>query len=214
MPTERGTVFARVGGSGPPILLLHGYPQTHLMWHTVAPTLAGRFTVVAADLPGYGESFRPVPAAGPPAARQAGARARTSCRRCGRSATTGSWSPATTAAGGSRTGWPWTTRTRVLAAAAFDVVPTGEVWARADAATALAYWHWGFLAQPAPLPERMIAADPDAFFDLHVRRLGLGRATGRYPDALMAAYRAHPRRRHGGRGHLRGLPGRGERRPR
>ena len=70
---------------------------------------------------------------------------------------------------------------RVTAAAVLDVVPTGEVWARADAAMALGYWHWAFLAQPAPLPERLIGADPDAFFDLHVRALGLGGAPDRYP---------------------------------
>jgi pimeloyl-ACP methyl ester carboxylesterase len=57
--TPRGPVHARVGGSGPPLLVLHGYPQTHLMWHPVAPALAERFTVVAADLPGYGDSFLP-----------------------------------------------------------------------------------------------------------------------------------------------------------
>jgi alpha/beta hydrolase fold len=61
LPAGRGIVFARVGGSGPPLLLLHGYPQTHLMWHTAAPLLVDRYTVVAADLPGYGASFRPVP---------------------------------------------------------------------------------------------------------------------------------------------------------
>ena len=54
---------------------------------------------------------------------------------------------------------------------------------------ALGYWHWAFLAQPAPLPERLIAADPDAFFDFHVRALGLGREPGRYPPELMANYR-------------------------
>ena len=69
-------------------------------------------------------------------------------------------------------------RERVAAAAVLDVVPTGEVWARADAGMALGYWRWSFLAQPAPLPERLIAADPDAFFDLHVRALGLGRRAG------------------------------------
>lgn len=63
LPTRRGDVHARVGGSGPPVLLLHGYPQTHLMWHGVAGPLAQRYTVVAPDLPGYGGSFRPVPAA-------------------------------------------------------------------------------------------------------------------------------------------------------
>ena len=59
--TGRGRVFARVGGEGPPLLLLHGYPQTHLMWHSTAPLLTGRHTVVVADLPGYGASFRPTP---------------------------------------------------------------------------------------------------------------------------------------------------------
>ena len=59
--TGRGRVFARVGGEGPPLLLLHGYPQTHLMWHSTAPLLTGRHTVVVADLPGYGASFRPDP---------------------------------------------------------------------------------------------------------------------------------------------------------
>jgi haloacetate dehalogenase len=63
------------------------------------------------------------------------------------------------------------------------------VWSRADARLALLYWYWSFLAQPAPLPERLIAADPDAFFDLHVRALGLGGEPDRYPADLMAAYR-------------------------
>ena len=67
-------------------------------------------------------------------------------------------------------------RERVDRLAVLDIVPTGEVWARADAAVARGYWHWAFLALPAPLPERLIAGDPDAFFDLHVRgQLGLGR---------------------------------------
>jgi haloacetate dehalogenase len=63
LTTERGEIHARVGGSGPPLLLLHGYPETHLMWHAAAPLLAERFTVVATDLSGYGDSLRPVPAA-------------------------------------------------------------------------------------------------------------------------------------------------------
>ena len=60
--TDRGPIHVRVGGSGPPLLALHGYPETHLMWHGCAEELARRFTVVAADLPGYGDSHRPVPA--------------------------------------------------------------------------------------------------------------------------------------------------------
>ena len=113
----------------------------------------------------------------------------TSSRSCGSSATRAGRSPATIAVGASPTGWRWTTPTRVTAAAAFDVVPTGEVWARADAQLALLYWHWSFLAQPAPLPERLIGADPGAFFDYHVRALGIGVTPGRYPDALVSAYR-------------------------
>jgi haloacetate dehalogenase len=62
LATERGTIHARVGGSGPPLLLLHGYPETHLMWHSCAAALAERFTVVATDLSGYGDSLRPAPA--------------------------------------------------------------------------------------------------------------------------------------------------------
>ncbi len=95
--------------------------------------------------------------------------------------------PATTAAVGSPIAWRYPER--VEAVAVLDVVPTGEVWARADARLALTYWHWAFLAQPAPLPERLIAGDPDAFFDLHVRALGLGGEADRYPADLMAAYR-------------------------
>ena len=75
-----GSVFARVGGAGPPLLLLHGYPQTHVMWHGAAARLVDRFTVVVADLPGYGASFRPTPAADHAAALQAGARRPTWCR--------------------------------------------------------------------------------------------------------------------------------------
>src|SRR5689334_3439210 len=59
LSTPRGAVHAVVKGDGPPLLLVHGFPQTHLMWHGVAPALAERFTVVAVDLPGYGASFRP-----------------------------------------------------------------------------------------------------------------------------------------------------------
>ncbi|MDA0182931.1 alpha/beta hydrolase [Solirubrobacter phytolaccae] len=186
--TDRGVIFARVGGSGPPLLLLHGYPQTHRMWHAAAARLAERFTVVATDLAGYGASLRPVPAAdhAPHSKRalaldQVQAMAALGHERFA-------------VAGHDRGGrvayrMALDHPDRVRAAGVFDVVPTGDVWARADAQLALTYWHWAFLAQPAPLPERLIAGDPDAFFDLHVRALGLGREPGRYPDELMAAYR-------------------------
>jgi haloacetate dehalogenase len=186
--TDRGAVGVSVGGSGPPVLLLHGYPQTRLMWSAVAARLTDRFTVVAADLPGYGESFRPVPAPDhAPHAKRALARDLVQAMAalghdrfavCGHDR-------------GGRVAYRMALDSpqHVRAAAVLDVVPTGEVWSRADALLAQLYWHWAFLAQPAPLPERMIGADPDAFFDLHVRALGLGRAPGRYPAEVLAAYR-------------------------
>src|ERR671935_868474 len=61
VPTDQGRIAVRRAGTGPPVLLLHGFPQTHVAWHRVAPRLAKRFTVVAADLPGYGESEGPAP---------------------------------------------------------------------------------------------------------------------------------------------------------
>src|SRR3712207_6909297 len=71
VPTARGEIHAVVGGEGPPLLLLHGYPQSHVMWHALAPGLAERHTVVATDLAGYGRSFRPAvaPDHGPHAKR-------------------------------------------------------------------------------------------------------------------------------------------------
>ena len=188
LETARGTVFARVGGDGPPLLLLHGYPQTHLMWHAAAALLAQRFTVVAADLPGYGGSFRPAPAPDhAPHAKRAIARDLVEAMAAlghERFAVAGHDR-------GGRVAYRMALDhpAAISAVAVFDVVPTGEVWARAGADLALLYWHWAFLAQPAPLPERMIAADPGAFFDHHVRRLGLGAAAGRYPAELMSAYR-------------------------
>lgn len=185
---DRGAIFALVGGEGTPVLLLHGYPQTHLMWHAVVGQLIEQHTVVVVDLPGYGRSFRPE--------------------------TTDDHSPYSkrvlandlvqlmaalgfdefAVAGHDRGGriayrMALDHSETITAVGAFDVVPTGEVWARATAQLALTYWHWVFLAQPEPLPEELINANPGAFFDHHIRALGLGRATDRYPAELMTEYR-------------------------
>jgi haloacetate dehalogenase len=188
LPSERGPVFVRTGGTGAPLLLLHGYPQTHVMWHSAAARLAERFTVVAADLPGYGASFRPVPAPDhAPHSKRALARDLVQAMRVlghDRFAVAGHDR-------GGRVAYRMALDhpDRVTSVAVLDVVPTGEVWSRADARMALGYWHWAFLATPAPLPERLIGADPDAFFDFHVRSLGLGSVPERYPAALMKLYR-------------------------
>jgi haloacetate dehalogenase len=188
LPTPRGSVRVRVGGSGPPVLLLHGYPETHLMWHGVAPLLAERFTVVAADLPGYGDSFRP-PVAGDHAPHSKRALAEDLV------AAMAELGHATYAVAGHDRGGRVAYRMAldhpavVERLVVLDVVPTGEVWSRADARFALGYWHWAFLAQPAPLPERLILGDPDAFW-IAAERIGLKPGDARYPDAVIAAYRS------------------------
>ncbi|MGA9858234.1 MAG: alpha/beta hydrolase [Solirubrobacteraceae bacterium] len=185
---DRGSIHALVGGDGPPLLLLHGYPQSHLMWHAVAPLLAQRFTVVASDLSGYGESLRPEVAAdhAPHSKRALAADQVQAMAALGHERFA--------VAGHDRGGrvayrMALDAPERVSALAVLDIVPTADVWARADDRMALGYWHWGFLAQPSPLPERLIAADPDAYFDAHLRVIGLGAAPDRYPDEVLAAYR-------------------------
>jgi haloacetate dehalogenase len=188
LPTERGTIHAMVGGDGPPLLLLHGYPQTHLMWHAAAPLLAEHFTVVAADLSGYGESLRPAPAGDHvPHSKRALALDQVQ-------AMTALGHERFAVAGHDRGGrvayrMALDHPERVSALAVLDIVPTAEVWARADDKLALGYWHWGFLAQPAPLPERLIAGAPDAYFDHHLLMIGLGTDPEAYPAEVMTAYR-------------------------
>ena len=185
----RGQIHARVGGHGTPLLLLHGYPQSHLMWHAAAPVLAEHFQVVVADLPGYGDSFRPEVSA------DHSAHAKRALARDLVEAMAGLGHRRFAVAGHDRGGrvayrMALDHPEVVSALAVLDIVPTAEVWAHADALFALGYWHWGFLAQPAPLPERLILADPDAFFDHHVRRIGVGADPARYPPAVLGAYRA------------------------
>jgi haloacetate dehalogenase len=178
-----------VGGSGPPLLLLHGYPESRLMWHGAAPLLAEEHTVVAADLAGYGASFRPAPASdhAPHGKREMAADQVEAMAALGfeRFAVAGHDR-------GGRVAYRMALDRpeRVERLAVLDIVPTGEVWRRADGDFARGYWHWSFLSLPAPLPERLIGGDPQAYFDLHVRAgLGLGAAPGRYPAEVLAAYR-------------------------
>jgi haloacetate dehalogenase len=189
LPTSRGTVHAMAGGSGPPLLLLHGYPQSHLMWHAVAPLLAERHTVVASDLAGYGASSRPAPA---PDHAPHGKRAMALDQVEAMAALGFDRFAVAGHDRGGRVAYRMALDhpDRVERLATLDIVPTGEVWLRADRDFALGYWHWAFLAQPAPLPERLIGGSPQAFFDLHVRAgMGLGAEPGRYPPEVMDAYR-------------------------
>jgi haloacetate dehalogenase len=186
--TPRGPVCARVGGDGPPLLLLHGFPQTHLMWHPVAAALAQAFTVVAADLPGYGGSFRPE------AAEDHAAHGKRALAADLVAAMAELGHAAFAVAGHDRGGrvayrMALDRPGAVTRLAVLDIVPTGEIWRGADATFAVGYWHWGFLAQPAPLPERMILGHPDAFWAA-VERMGIKPGDDRYPEDVVAAYRA------------------------
>ncbi len=177
-----------VGGSGPPLLVLHGYPETHLMWHAAAPLLARSFTVVAADLPGYGDSFRP------PVSDDHAAYAKRALAADLAAAMAALGHETFAVAGHDRGGrvayrMALDSPAAVTRIAVLDIVPTAEVWARADALFAMGYWHWPFLAQPAPLPERLILGDPDGFW-LAAERIGLGVAAGRYPQSVLDTYRA------------------------
>jgi haloacetate dehalogenase len=140
--TTRG-IRLRLGGDGPPVLLLHGHPQTHAMWHAVAEILARDFTVVAADLPGYGRSA-PVPSG---SKREMAAALVEMMAGLG----FGRFHLAGHDRGG-RCAYrlaldrpAWVERLAVL-----DIVPTAEMSRRADKEFGLVDWHWFFLAQPEP----------------------------------------------------------------
>ncbi len=158
--TGEAVIRVRHGGSGPPLLLLHGSPQTHVMWHAIAPRLASEFTVVAADLRGYGDSSKPPTTADhEPYSKRAMARDQVAVMRhlgFERFFVAGHDRGARCAY---RMALDQPDRVRKLAV--LDVVPTGEAFRRADMAFALRYWHWFFLAQPYDMPERLIGADPD-----------------------------------------------------
>jgi haloacetate dehalogenase len=191
VPAPRGTVHARIAGSGPPLLLLHGYPQTHLMWHAVAPRLAQRFSVVVADLPGYGDSFRP-PVTDDHSSHSKRAMADDLVAAMGALG-----HDAFAVAGhdrGGRVGYRMALDHPdvVSALAVLDIVPTGEIWARADDRFARLYWHWPFLAQPAPLPERLMLGDTEGFW-ITVERMGIKVGDDRFPQETIEAYRAELR---------------------
>ena len=181
-------IHVRLGGQGPALLLLHGFPQTHVHWHAVTPLLKPHFTLVIPDLRGYGQSIGPAPdpehhhyAKRAMAQDMIGVMAHLGYERF-------------LLAGhdrGARVAYRLTLDHPdcVVRLASLDTIPTFDVWDRMDMEGALDAFHWVLLAQPAPIPERLISQDPD-FFLHHL----LNRWAGR-PDALdeaaVAQYAEH-----------------------
>ncbi|UQS13184.1 alpha/beta fold hydrolase [Pseudomonas sp. HS6] len=152
----------RLGGSGPGLLLLHGHPQTHVIWHKIAEQLAEHFTVVAADLRGYGDSSRP------PADERHESYSKREMARDGvelMQALGFTQFSILAHDRGARVAHrlaldhPAAVQRMVL----LDIAPTLAMYSQTNEAFARAYWHWFFLIRPAPLPETLIEADPEGY---------------------------------------------------
>jgi haloacetate dehalogenase len=182
IPTSGAQIHAVIGGSGPPLLLLHGYPQTHVLWHKIAPRLASEFTVVAPDLRGYGDSTKPEGGADHAGySKRAMAQDMVEVMRAlgfERFALAGHDRGARVAYRLALDHPP-----RVDGLAVLDIVPTYEYFARVDRKLAHASYHWFFLAQPADLPERLIGADPEYFLQTTLARWA-GSAGAFTPEAM------------------------------
>lgn len=181
--TAETTIFARVGGSGPPLLLLHGYPQTHVMWHWVAPQLAQYFTVVCTDLRGYGDSDKP-----PSDSTHAAYSKRTVA--ADQVAVMQQLGFEQFMAVGHDRGARVLHRLlldhphRVRRAALLDIVPTRHVFKTINQQMATIYEHWFFLIQPNGLPEYLIGQDPEYYLNAKLHRWS-ARSEAFTPEALV-----------------------------
>lgn len=183
------SIFARIGGEGPPLLLLHGFPQSHAMWHAVYPQLSKRFTCVMPDLRGYGRSSCPENDEGNIvySKRMMAADAVAVMEALGHSRFL--------VAGHDR-GARVTYRMAfdrpdaVIAMAVLDIVPTAEMWQTMGAAMAMKTYHWMMLAQPKPLPEMLLSGDPTGFLDFTIASWTKARHLDAFDPRALADYRA------------------------
>jgi haloacetate dehalogenase len=183
--TTGAEIDARVGGHGPPLLLLHGYPQTKAIWRDVAPALARSFTVVATDLRGYGASARP-----PAGEDHAGYSKRAMAVDQVELMEALGFRQFAVAGHdrGARVAYRMALDhpARVVKLAVLDIVPTYEQFAQVDRLSALGSFHWYFLAQPYDFPERLIGDDPDYF--LRAMLKSWAGAPGCFSEEAMTEY--------------------------
>lgn len=185
--TDAGRIFARVGGSGPPLVLLHGFPETGAMWHRLAPDLARRFTLVIPDLRGYGWSSAPRSRDGEAYTKRAmGGDIVALMEELGHARFRFAGHDR-----GARVGYRLALDQpgRIERLALLDIGPTVSVWRSRETDPAFSP-HWPWLAAPEPRPEEAIARDPDGYFEgLMAKWSGAGSLAPFAPEAL-AQYRA------------------------
>ena len=184
--TAGATINLAHGGSGEPLMLLHGYPQTHVMWHRVAPVLAAHFHVVCADLRGYGDSSKPPSAPDhSPYCKRAMAKDMIEVMA--------SLGYERFLLAGHDRGARVAHRMaldhpeRIVKACVMDIVPTYHMYTTTDQRFATGYYHWFFLIQPDGLPERLIGADPDYYLSHKLNQWSGAGAT--FADQALAEYR-------------------------
>jgi len=167
--TEGAEIFARVGGNGPALLLLHGYPQSHAMWHRIATALAQTHTVVAADLRGYGRSSCPATDMDHrPYSKRTMAR---DMLRVMQQLGFDRFSAMGHDRGG-RVAYRLAldTPSAIAKLVILDIISTHDQWTAANQSIRLKMFHWAFLAQPAPMPETLIGNDPDEWLNGRLKR--------------------------------------------
>ncbi|ARU03043.1 alpha/beta fold hydrolase [Yoonia vestfoldensis] len=183
------TLSVHRAGQGTPLILLHGYPQNHHCWEKVAPALAQHFDVIIPDLRGYGDSDAPADDADHStyAKRTMASDIAALMDALGidRAHLLGHDR-------GGRVAYRFALDhpDRIIRLGIIEIVPTGDFWANWSADLALKAYHWTYLAQPAPLPERMIGADPAGYIDWTLTSWTMDKSLAVFSDAALASYRA------------------------
>lgn len=183
-------IFARIGGSGPPLLLIHGFPQTHAMWHKIAPKLMAAFTCVMPDLRGYGYSACPPnDAANTAYSKRVMAEDLVLLMK--------SLGHQRFAVAGHDRGARVAYRLaldhpeQVLALSVLDIVTTYDMWHDFTVKLAMKTYHWLFLAQPHPLPEMLIEQNPVGYLDYTIASWTKSKDLSVFDERALAEYRTH-----------------------